>query len=284
MLVLTVVNAQWLADVPKGAVKLVAQSGLGPADGCEGGEPYHRIEPNSAESIVRADALGAGMVAVPVVADTDGTALLALADECIGEQAETLAGLVPQLGKNARLLVQLPDGAPDVAQAALAAFAEAGRDPIEARDAFYGDADSLAPIRERFPEAWAWNEEEARACSRDYVLMGWSGYLPGSCRGRTMLVPLGSQWQYWGWPNRLLARMEAHGGKVVMAVSGDGPLATRGIDLPEQLGEVPSTFNGYLWVDDAFAILPALYPRFDRRRQAEIDATRAAIQKRRASR
>ena len=48
--------------------------------------------------------------------------------------------------------------------------------------------------------------------ARIIVMIGWSGYMPESCRGRTMIVPLNHQWAFWGWPNRLIARMEAHGG------------------------------------------------------------------------
>ena len=44
-------------------------------------------------------------------------------------------------------------------------------------------------------------------------MFGWSGRLPKSCRGRTLIVPLNYQWAFWGWPNRLIARMEAHGGR-----------------------------------------------------------------------
>ncbi len=43
---------------------------------------------------------------------------------------------------------------------------------------------------ELFPKNWAWSKEGARACSEDYVKLGWSGYLPESCRGGTMIIPL----------------------------------------------------------------------------------------------
>ena len=52
--------------------------------------------------------------------------------------------------------------------------------------------------------------------------------------------------------------------------------------LPEQLGEIPSTFNGYLWVEDIWTIGPALRPGRDRRNPAEIVAAEAGLERRRA--
>ena len=94
-----------------------------------------------------------------------------------------------------------------------------------------------------------------------------------------MIVPLDGQWTFWGWPNRMIARMEAHGTRIVIA-GPDGP----GLDLPEQLGEIPADFNGYAFVADGFAVLPALTPRFDNRNRGEIEAVAAGLERRRASR
>ena len=48
-----------------------------------------------------------------------------------------------------------------------------------------------------------------------------------------------------------------------------------GLTLPEQLGEIPSTFNGYVWVDDIWTVGPALRPGRDFRTQAQMDAAEA---------
>lgn len=158
----------------------------------------------------------------------------------------------------------------------------AGRDPVRRRDGFYGHANAVERIREHFPEAWAWTADELEECSRDYVAYAWSGYLPQSCRGRTLLVPLDYQWPFWGWPNRAIARMEAHGGRVLMI----GPLGVenhpRGLAVPEQLGEIPSTYNGYVWVEDIWTIGPALRPTVDKRNQAQREAADTGLAVRRA--
>jgi len=112
-------------------------------------------------------------------------------------------------------------------------------------------------------------------------MLGWSGYLPESCRGKTLLVPLNYQWAFWGWPNRLIARMEAYGGHVIV-IGPVGENMPRGLTLPEQLTEIPESFNGYVWVEDGFNLGPALNPSRDNRSQEEIDAGQAALERRRA--
>jgi glycerophosphoryl diester phosphodiesterase len=99
---------------------------------------------------------------------------------------------------------------------------------------------------------------------------------------QTMLIPIDQQYLYWGWPGRLIARMEVYDGEVIVG----GPAAASesgfsGLTLPEQLTKIPSGFNGYVWTDDTFALAPRLFTRLDDRTQAEIDATAAAMELRR---
>ena len=157
-----------------------------------------------------------------------------------------------------------------------------GRDVERIGDGFYGDPAPVERIARHFPKAWAWSKEGARACSEDYVMLGWSGYLPESCRGGTMIVPLNYQWPFWGWPNRLIARMEAAGGRVLMVGAQGDDAKPMGISLPEQLGEVPASFNGYLWVEDIWTVGPALRPGRDRRTNAQAVAADEGLERRRA--
>ena len=98
-----------------------------------------------------------------------------------------------------------------------------------------------------------------------------------------MVIPLNYQWAFWGWPNRLIERVEEHGGRVIVTGPYDSDEPAVGLTLPEQLGEIPSSFNGYIWVEDAFTVIPARVPRLDNRNQTQIDAAEAALEKRRAA-
>ncbi|OGS53324.1 MAG: hypothetical protein A3J40_10995 [Erythrobacter sp. RIFCSPHIGHO2_12_FULL_63_10] len=181
----------------------------------------------------------------------------------------------------ARLLYKFKSNDPKEAELLAAALKAAGRDVGQRGDAFYGEQATVDRIHELAPDAWAFSNEEASRCSRDYLAMGWSGHVPESCRGKTIFVPLDYQWAFWGWPNRMIARMEQYDTRIVVIGAQDEGDPT-GLSLPEELGEIPASFNGYVWVDDSFAVIPALITRFDDRSQAEFEALQASLERRRA--
>ena len=145
---------------------------------------------------------------------------------------------------------------PREADLLLAEFARAGVSP-NGKYGFTGDASITRRLRQRVPGAWTWGKTDVKACSIDYLKIGWTGIIPDSCRNTTVVVPLNYQWTVWGWPNRFLDRMAKANSRVILY--GDyrnGGIA--GLQRPEQLGEVPRDYRGYLWVDDIYAIAPAL--------------------------
>ncbi|MEM9501105.1 MAG: glycerophosphodiester phosphodiesterase family protein [Pseudomonadota bacterium] len=285
-------------------------------------QPYHRYLENTVPSILRAQKLGAWMVEVDI-APTKDDELVAFHDWTLdcrtdgsgnvrdatleelqaldighGYTADggktypfrgkfvgampTFEDVVRALPRRGRLMINFKSKDPGEADLLARKLAAAGRDPTKSGDGFFGHSGPIDRIRELYPDVWAWNQQSARACSEDYVMFGWTGYLPDSCRGETLLVPLNYQWAFPGWPNRLIARMEEYGGRVIV-VGPVGEDLPRGMTLPEQLTEIPDSFNGYVWVEDAFSIAPALFPSFDDRTQKEIDASQAALERRRAA-
>lgn len=194
----------------------------------------------------------------------------------------TLGEIARAIPPQAKLMVHLNSDDAALAEAVAKAFKAIDRDPVSKRDAFYGEPAAIARIRELYPDIWAFNPEEARQCTSDYTLSGWTGLLPSSCQGKTMLITLDEQGLLWGWPNRLIARMAEYDGTILIeGTRGAAPGEVAGINLPEQLTEIPSSFNGYVWTDDAFTTLPALIQRYDNRNQEEIDASQAALERRR---
>ncbi|UIP07410.1 hypothetical protein LY632_03155 [Erythrobacter sp. SDW2] len=283
-------------------------------------EPYHKLIDNTAAAAARAVQLGAHLVSLDMTRSSDGE-LVFHADDTLdcrtdgtgAVRSKTLAELkaldvghgytadgqsFPLRGLGAgkiatfeemliytprrtRLMVRFTTDEAGDADLLAAKYKAAGRDPVEARDAFYGAAKPVARMRELYPDAWSWTREEAWQCTSDYRLAGWTSILPESCKGKTMLVPLDSQWTLWGWPNRLIQRMEEHGGRIVVVESYDPDAPLRGLTLPEQLGDIPRTFNGFILVEDSFTVIPARVPRFDNRRELEVEAAEAALERRR---
>ena len=160
-------------------------------------------------------------------------------------------GLIPELAEALRVigdgavLYRLSGTDPAEADMLIAALKSAGRDVIAHGDGFVAAEPLRARLSTAFPGAWTFSDESATACSSAYLKTGWLGITPEICRGGTIAVPINYQWAFAGWPNRLIARMEAVGARVIVV----GPYeegAARGLDLPEQIRAVPASFNGYL--------------------------------------
>ena len=194
----------------------------------------------------------------------------------------TLAEFLAVLPPRTRVLYRMDDTDPAFAVDLAAALKAAGRDPEKRRDIFYGFDAPVEKMRKLYPEAWSWSPAQARQCASEYQLLGWSGYVPESCRKGAMFVPLGGGFAFWGWPNRLTERMEAHGGQAIIAAPDQGSSIGGGIDQLEQIGEVPASYNGYLWVADAWTVAPALYPSQDNRTAEQQEAAFAGLERRKA--
>ena len=134
-----------------------------------------------------------------------------------------------------------------------------GRDYEKLGDAFYGGQGAVDRIRQLAPKNWAFNMKgEAKQCTTDYVLYGWTGIIPKSCHNRVIVIPINYQWPMWGWPNRLIARMDSVGAKVIVMGPYESGKSNEGLTEPKQLSKIPASFNGYIWVEDIWAIGPAL--------------------------
>lgn len=282
--------------------------------------PVHdRIE-NTTRSMTDAQRLGASMVQVQVVSTADGR--LALFHDwnldcrtnghgpTRGATLAQLQGLDPGYGytadgKTFPLRGQQGTRIPSLEEGLAALpgtsmlFTLKSRDPAEADrlvmglkaaqreveqrgDAFTGDPALLARIHAAFPGAWTYSKQGVKACTVGYLKTGWFGIVPEACRNGTLMVPVDRGWAFAGWPNRLLARMAKVGGRVVVVGPQGSPRLGMGLTLPEQLGQVPADFKGFVLVDDIWTIGPSLHPDRDFRTQAQIDAANAGLDRRRA--
>lgn len=137
-----------------------------------------------------------------------------------------------------------------------------GRDSAKIGDAFYGAAGPVKRMRELLPTNWSFDlKTEAKACTKDYALYGWTGIVPESCRNGVIAIPVNYQWAFWGWPDRLIQRMDGVGARVIVLGPFERGKSNEGLTTPQQLAKVPASFNGYIWVEDIRAVGPALRPR-----------------------
>ena len=287
-------------------------------------KPYHLYLENTLASIDQAKRLGAQMIEVDIAPTADGRIALFhdWTLDCrtngSGEvRSKTLAelkaldagygytadggktfpfrgkgvGLIPsleealQMAGDKPLLFNFKSKDPAEADLLFAALKAAGRDSVRLGDGFYGggEAGPVARMRSLVPGAWVFSKESAAACTKAYALKGWLTITPDECRDGTLMIPLNRQWAFAGWPNRLQQRLAAVGGRVIVIAPIGGAGGT-GLDLPEQLREVPASFTGYVWIEDIWTLGPALRPALNKRNPVEEAETAAAIAARRAAR
>lgn len=146
-----------------------------------------------------------------------------------------------------------------------AALKAAGRDVAKRGDGFTGDEAAISPLREAFPKAWAFSPQSAAECASRYRLIGWLTMVPDACKGGAILVPIGSQWTFPGWPDRMIARLGKANVRIILTAPprSDGEMA--GLDLPEQLSEVPFNYTGHVLIGDIWTMGPVFHPAANRR-------------------
>lgn len=260
--------------------------------------PSHEIFENTPESMQRAKALGADMVEIDVAPTKDGQMVLfhdwtvdcrtnGKGDTRDLTLAELKAldigyGYSPDGGKTWPLrgkgvgkmptvqegLAALPDTpilfnfkskSPNEADQLFALLKASGRDSAALGDAFYGGERPVKRMRQLLPKNWSFDlQREAKACTFDYMKYGWTGIVPESCRGSVLAVPVNYKWAFWDWPNRLIARMESVGARVIVFGPYEKGKSNEGIGSVEQLRSIPDDFNGWIWVEDIEAVAPAL--------------------------
>jgi glycerophosphoryl diester phosphodiesterase len=146
---------------------------------------------------------------------------------------------------------------PADADALAAAFSRAAL-PVDRRFGFAaGSPAAAARLRQAMPGAWVYEAAEGEACLADYVRFGWTGFVPASCRGRTIVLPIAERWKLWGWPYRFFDRMaDAEAKVLIVGARRRGELI--GLDQPEQYDQVPRSFHGHLLVEDIWTMGPSL--------------------------
>ena len=108
----------------------------------------------------------------------------------------------------------------------------------------------------------AFGTKQAKRCLVNYLMLGWTGFVPAACRNTKVVVPANFAVLLWGWPYRFAERMRQVGSEIVLF----GPVAltatgTAGIDSLDQLSLVPEHFDGYVWTNRIDVIGPALAAR-----------------------
>lgn len=125
------------------------------------------------------------------------------------------------------------------------------------RLAFYG-ARPAERMRELLPDALITTRAGMKACAKDYMLTGWFGSTPDTCRNMIVFAPMNYAWIGWGWPNRFLQRMQDAGSEVVITgpIQSGGRMSLNGVDDAETFRGIPRNWRGGVLTDRIEVIGP----------------------------
>ena len=121
-----------------------------------------------------------------------------------------------------------------------------------------GGSRPVGVIRERLPELRSITRPRLKRCLVRYITLGWSGYVPPDCKRSLLLVPANVAPWLWGWPDRLLQRMDKVGTRVVLIGDYGGEGFSKGFNDPNRLTELPADYSGGIWTDRIDLIGPAV--------------------------
>jgi glycerophosphoryl diester phosphodiesterase len=122
----------------------------------------------------------------------------------------------------------------------------------------YGGGKAMEAYREAIPGSTVLGTDGAIRCFIRYALLGWTTYVPENCRGTLFMLPANFAPYFWGFPNRLTARLAAHGSTLVMLGDNDGTRYTTGVDSLATLARLPARFDGAIWTNRVDLIGPAI--------------------------
>lgn len=142
----------------------------------------------------------------------------------------------------------------------LDAYLRARADSNPARLTLFGHENIVTRLHELRPHFRASSRTQLKACGRDYLLFGWSGVVPKACHDTVVYVPVNWAWAAWGYPDRLLDRMQKANTEVVLL----GPLKGRslgmnGVDDAATAEMIPATWRGGVATDRIEVTGPQLH-------------------------
>ena len=125
----------------------------------------------------------------------------------------------------------------------------------------YGGGPPTGAAMAQAPGLRGYTRASLQRCLVPYLLIGWSGAVPGPCRGQIIAVPENLAWLLWGWPARFEKRMRQVGSDVILVGPLGGEGFTAGLDTPQAVARIPRRFTGYVWTNTVETTGPLIRDR-----------------------
>jgi glycerophosphoryl diester phosphodiesterase len=121
--------------------------------------------------------------------------------------------------------------------------------------AVYGGDEPVAALKEKLPDMRVMSKATMKSCLIPYLAVGWTGYVPAACEYTQLHIPEKIAPLLWGWPNKLLNRMDKANTRVIV-VGGDGSDFSSGFDSPDDVKRLPAQYTGGIWTNRIDKIAP----------------------------
>jgi len=129
---------------------------------------------------------------------------------------------------------------------------EAYRDYLSASDAprlgLVGSNRAIAPVKAVYPNMIIQTRQDVKVCLKGYLLTGWYGGMPETCKNTYVPVPSNLRRLAWGWPHRFEQRLNEVGSRSMLSGPYDGT-GMVGIDEVKQLGVIPKGYKGIVFTN-----------------------------------
>ena len=155
-----------------------------------------------------------------------------------------------------RFLINFKGSNSDEADGVVSVLREMRRDNLNTIAVYGGDGQTERALK-LADGLRGFTKSSAKSCFREYVALGWTGYVPESCRHTFFVVPSNYTGFLWGWPNRFIERMASVDTEVFVAGPLDGnSYGAGGIDDSEDLDSLGPDYRGGIWTNRIEVIGP----------------------------
>lgn len=120
----------------------------------------------------------------------------------------------------------------------------------------YGANEPVQAFRELLPDVRVLSRATLEACLLPYIAIGWTGYVPAACHGAQLHIPESIAPWLWGWPNKLLNRMDAVDTRLIILAGSAAGGWSEGFDHIDDLQRLPPNFTGGIWTNRVERIAP----------------------------
>ena len=120
----------------------------------------------------------------------------------------------------------------------------------------YGNDLALDLLRDHYPQMKTLSKSRMVGAFLRYLLIGWTGFVPGAIRNMEIHLPVQYAKLFWGWPDRFLQRMDKVNTRVVLVQYVDG--WSDGFDSEADLMKLPENYTGGIWTNRIDVVGPLL--------------------------